>query len=232
MENEHLVAFLDILGTKNLIRSGRFSDAHIWDFINTAGLAAKQIPSVRFAAFSDCIIVSASQEEYEDFVAALSYCYSQWCADHVWVRGGISIGEVRWVDDPGVDDFFNNIKNFNYSRIYGSAVVSAYQTEGSSGPGSICFVDEKASKFLISKSSCFITKKHFTDALVWAREPEVKKYIHVFRSLYESAQHSDYKRQLLATLTYFESLAENDLYIPNDFGLGPQYIIREELTTK
>jgi hypothetical protein len=228
MENEYLVAFLDMLGTKDLIRSGRFSDLHILDFINTAGLAAKQIPSVRFAAFSDCIIASTSQEKFEDFVAALSYCYSQWCADHIWVRGGISIGDVRWVDDPGVDNFFDNIKNFNYSRIYGSAVVSAYQTERSSGPGSICFVDDKASKFLISKSSFFITKKNFTDALVWAREPEVKRYLQVFRDLYESAQHPDYKRQLLATLKYFESLSENDLYIPSSFGLGPQYITQKE----
>ena len=227
MENKYLIAFLDILGTKELIRSGRFSDLHIWDFINTAGLAAKQIPSVRFAAFSDCVIVSASQEDYEDFVAALSYCYSQWCADHIWVRGGISIGEVKWIDDSGLDDFFD-IRNFNYSRVYGSALVSAYQIEGFSGPGSICFVDEEASKYLLSKSDFFITKKHFTDALVWAREAEVKKYVEVFKDLYGSAKQPNYKKQLLATLKYFESLKENNLYIPNDFGLGSQYIIREE----
>lgn len=230
MENKNLVAFFDILGTKDLIRAGRFSDLHIWDFINTAGLAAKQIPSVRFAAFSDCIIVSASHENYEDFVAALSYCYSQWYADHIWVRGGISIGEVNWVDDPNVDHLFDNMKNFNYSRIYGSALVDAYTTEGASGPGCICFVDEKASKFLTSKSSFYISKKHFTDALVWAREPEVKEYIKIFSKLYESSQQTQYKRQLSATLKYFESLLENNLYIPNDFGLGAQYIVKNSST--
>jgi hypothetical protein len=37
---ESLVAFLDILGTKELIKTEQFSDMHILDFVNIVGIAA------------------------------------------------------------------------------------------------------------------------------------------------------------------------------------------------
>lgn len=229
MYENQLVAFLDILGTKELVNSGKFSDFHIFDFVNPVGLAAKQIPTVRFAAFSDSVIISAPQEEYKNFVSALSYCYSQWCADHIWVRGGISLGDVRWLDDQASDDLFRGVSNFAYARIYGQALVSAYQTEGASGPGCICFIDEKASDFLSSCSDLFVLKKHLTDSLVWARQPEADHFLRVFKLLQNSAKpNSPYRRQLCATIKYFETLIENNIYIPENFGLGPQYVVRNE----
>ena len=229
MYENQLVAFLDILGTKELIKTGKFSDLHIFDFVNPVGLAAKQIPSVRFAAFSDCVIISAPQEEYQSFISALSYCYSQWCADHVWVRGGISLGDVRWIDDKGSDEFFRGVSNFAYARIYGEAIVSAYQTESASGPGCICFIDKKASDYLISCSSQFIFNKHFTDTLVWAREPEAKHYLDIFKNLLDfSVEDTSLQRQLRATARYFEAIVENKIFLPENFGLGPQYIVHNK----
>lgn len=228
MYQNQLVAFLDILGTKNLVKQGIFSDLHIFDFVNPVGLAAIQIPSVRFAAFSDCVIISAAKEEYENFVSALSYCYSQWYADFIWVRGGISLGDVRWVDDSTSDSLFAKASNFAYARIYGEAVVSAYETEGSSGPGCLCFIDKSASDFFASYSKQFVLNKHFTDTLVWAREPEVECYLKVFKSLLDSSITDTFlQRHLRATLRYFEVLNENSIFLPENFGLGPQYICKK-----
>ena len=229
MYQNQLVAFLDILGTKSLVKQGKFSDLHIFDFVNPVGLAAIQIPDVRFAAFSDCVIISAPQEKYESFIAALSFCYSQWYADHIWVRGGISLGDVRWVDDPGSDSLFERASNFAYARIYGEAIVSAYQTEGSSGPGCLCFIDKKASEYLSSCSSQFIFNKHFTDTLVWAREPEAKHYLDIFKDLLDfSVDDTSLQRQLSATARYFEAIVENKIFLPESFGLGQQYIIQNK----
>ena len=83
MEEQYLFAFLDILGTKSLVKSGEFGDLHSLDFVNPVGIAAQLIPTVRFAAFSDCVMISAPAEKHRNFISAISFCYSNWCADHI-----------------------------------------------------------------------------------------------------------------------------------------------------
>ena len=163
----HLVAFLDILGTKEMVKQDQFGDMHILDFANPVGLMARTSLNTRFAVFSDCVIMSTPMEKHEEFVAVISYTYSQWFSDYILVRGGISLGEIFWVDHSASDDLFHNLKNFAYSRVYGKALVAAHKLEQSSGPGAICYVDESASEFLHEMNENYIVQGQ-TDALVWS----------------------------------------------------------------
>ena len=60
---ESFVAYLDILGTKDLVSGGRFSDAHSLDFTGAVAVAALDFPASRFAAFSDCVILSTPADK-------------------------------------------------------------------------------------------------------------------------------------------------------------------------
>jgi hypothetical protein len=52
-----IVGFFDILGTSNAVMSDRFSDIDTLEFINAIGLTAYSNPTIRFAVFSDSVII-------------------------------------------------------------------------------------------------------------------------------------------------------------------------------
>jgi len=214
----HLVAFLDILGTKEMVKQDQFGDMHILDFANWVGLIARTSLNTRFAVFSDCVIMSTSMEKHQEFVAAISFIYSQWFSDYILVRGGISIGEIWWVDHSASDDLFHNLKNFAYSRVYGKALVAANKLEQSSGPGAICYVDESASEFLYQMNENYILQGQ-TDALVWSDVAGVD-YFHKLVSSFLSQEEkgSEMRRHLKATVEYFSSIKKANKYLPSDFG--------------
>src|SRR5437870_4580271 len=66
---ESFVAYLDILGTKDLVSRGKFSDAHVLDFTGAVVGAAPEFQSARFAAFSDSVILSAPPDKLADLVS-------------------------------------------------------------------------------------------------------------------------------------------------------------------
>ncbi|MDP9352189.1 MAG: hypothetical protein M3P51_11680, partial [Chloroflexota bacterium] len=129
-----MVAFFDILGTTSMVKQGAFTDLHALDFANPAGIMARSNPRMRFAAFSDSVVVSADESMADEFLSVLSFLYTQWWSDAILARGGVVLGEIHWVG-TGVDQsFFRFVPNFAYARVYGQALVDAIGLERS-GPG-------------------------------------------------------------------------------------------------
>ena len=95
---ESFAAYLDILGTKDLVSRGEFSDFHALDFSGAAVVAASRFRSSRFAAFSDCVIFSVPANRPDDLLSILCLLFENWLSDGILVRGGIAVGDVRWVD--------------------------------------------------------------------------------------------------------------------------------------
>ncbi len=142
------VAYLDVLGTSSKIINEQFGDASMLDFSNPVALTAIEHPNCRFAVFSDCVIVSCPNTEPKELLEVIGDMYLQWCADAIFVRGGIALGEINWVDFHLDNNIFNQLKNFSHARVYGKALVEAHQLEQSSGPGAVPFVSNEAAERL------------------------------------------------------------------------------------
>ena len=144
----HLVAFVDILGTKGKVASGTFSDMHLFDFANIIGVAAHHNPDSRFAAFSDSAIISTPASRPNEFLGILDLCFSNWFADAIFVRGGVAVGGITWVDIHLDQVFFRQLPNFACARVYGPALVEAVELERTSGPGAFAFASDAAAELL------------------------------------------------------------------------------------
>lgn len=118
----HLVGFFDILGTREKVMSDRFSDIDVVEFVNTIALAAGFTPTVRFAVFSDSLIISAEPSEIRPLLRAINFMYGNWFSELVHVRSAISYGDIRWVDDPHSDELFQGCRNLTYARVYGKGL--------------------------------------------------------------------------------------------------------------
>jgi hypothetical protein len=175
---QSLVAFLDILGTEEMVRNDEFDDFQSLDFVNPVCIMARYNPKLRFAVFSDSVIVASPTDDASKFVSVLSFLYTQWFADYVLVRGGVSVGEIRWVDQPSIDGIFRGLPNLAYARVYGKALVEAHRLEQRSGPGAICFVDEKASELLRTANDNYVLLGQ-TDALIWTDRRQLENWCKV-----------------------------------------------------
>ena len=144
----NFVAYLDILGTSSKVINEQFSDALMLDFANPVALAARNHPKCRFAVFSDCVIFSCPSVEPYELLEVIGNMYLNWCGDVIFVRGGITLGEINWVDFDLDKKVFNKLENFSHARVYGKALVEAYRLEQSSGPGAVPFVSNEAAEKL------------------------------------------------------------------------------------
>lgn len=144
-EKDQLVAYFDILGTKDRVQKNLFDDVAALDFASPAGIVAKTLPQFRLAAFSDCVIISAPSSRLLDFLRAVHFLTGNWSEDLVFARGGIALGEIAWVDSMPHDNMFN-LPNFSCARVYGKGLVQAYTIERTSGPGVVTFVGDSASE--------------------------------------------------------------------------------------
>ena len=210
---DSLVAFLDILGTKAMVNQGRFTDMRALDFTNVVGVASKSKPNMHFAVFSDSVIVSCNKEFVHDFILTLQFIYGHWFSDHIFVRGGIDLGEINWVDYPITDNSFNQLENLSYARVYGKALIGAYDIEQKSGPGAICYVSEEASKLLLQANENYIIHG-ITDMLVWADERLTDGLYRTFDLLMKK-DNLDKKtqRHIKATYKYFSNLKFSAKYL-------------------
>ncbi len=217
-----LVAFLDILGTKEQILADEFlPDAGSLDFANAVGLTAYLAPKLHFAVFSDSVIVSSEENDAEVFVKALGHIYANWYGDLILVRGGIAAGEIDWVEDIRNDPFFRKLRNFMYARVYGRAVVEAHQLEQRSGPGAVCFLSEKASKALSNVHQNAVLEGP-VDCLAWATERiarTVRDYMELGAS--REIKETERRRHLLATKHYWDRIVREQKFLPDHFQLPP-----------
>ena len=212
-----IVCFFDILGTCERVKEGEYDDIQALDFANPVGLVARHNQKMRFAVFSDSVIFSCPEEEAKSFVAVVSYLYSQWFSDCVIVRGGVSVGEINWVDDRTTDDMFRCLRNLSLSRVYGKALVAAHSTEDLSGPGAICFLDEPSSALLKRIDSKFVLAGP-TDALVWLDKSTLEywsKVLPMWKSSYAVGEEA--RRHLTATIDYLSRVRDNEKWHPDSF---------------
>src|SRR5207248_2831494 len=91
---DQYVAFLDVLGTTELVNRGEFNDWRSLDFANPVGVVAGRFPNMRFAVFSDSVVVSCPEDQPRDLLRALCFIYGQWYSDYILVRGGLTFGEI------------------------------------------------------------------------------------------------------------------------------------------
>lgn len=210
-----LVGFFDILGTKEAVMSDRFSDLVALDFVGPVGAAAKLFPSLRYAVFSDSVIVSAEEGNEPEFLRAVQFMYGQWYSDFILVRGGIAEGEIRWVDHKPVDEMFNSFPNLMYARVYGKGLVIAADLEQRSGPGSIAFLTEPAAN-LISSVSPDSVLPGATPMLCWASERGANILVGYSQGNleHESSQGSG-RRHAQATLFYWEQVVAQKKFLPD-----------------
>lgn len=185
----------------------------IFDFTNIIGVAAQKNPNLRFAVFSDCVIISCNQELVYDFILTLQLIHSHWFADHIFVRGGIDIGEINWVDYPVIDKGFDHLINFSYARVYGNALVGAYEIERNSGPGPICYVSEEASKLLRQANENYIIDG-ITDMLIWADKRLIDGLHRTFEFLLDRNNFNENaKRHIIAAYKYFSNLKNSGKFL-------------------
>jgi hypothetical protein len=142
----HFAAYFDILGTKDLVSRGEFSDLHALDFSGAVFVAAHQHPNSRFAAFSDCVIVTTPSNAPNEFLDVLQLLCGNWMSDGILVRGGIALGDVKWVDYDHVDRLISQHNNLRCARVYGTALNEAVEIERSSGPGILAFASDVAAE--------------------------------------------------------------------------------------
>jgi hypothetical protein len=214
-----LVGFFDILGTRDAVLKGRFSDHIARDFSGPAGLAAREFSSVRVAVFSDSVIVTAEAGAERAFLGAVGLMYGQWNADLILVRGGIAQGDIRWVDHESVDNLFGKYKNFQCSRIYGDGLVHAYELEQRSGPGAVAFLTESAANVLctIDENSVMLGA---TPMLCWANQREAEILLNYAKAgVDREPEAGNARRHARATLFYWEQIASQRKYLPKGIGL-------------
>jgi hypothetical protein len=200
-----LVAFLDILGTKEMVRRGEFDAGLAYDFVNAAGIAARFFSRIRVAAFSDSVLVSALPRDAASFLDGLAFMHRHWFGDGIPVRGGIALGAIEWAHSAGQDRAVQS-PNFFFARVFGPAVVEAVALEQKAGAGALCMASEQSARLLreVDPAAIFAS---YANILVWANPAAVGWHLHHFRTRLEgSTVDSEEWRHNRATAWYFEQL--------------------------
>lgn len=201
------VAYLDIWGSSSKIINEQFDDSLMLDFANPVALTAIQHPNCRFAVFSDGVVVSCSSAKPKELLEVIEKMYLQWCADAIFVRGGISLGEINWV--PFNYKEFDQLKNFSHARVYGKALVEAYKLEKGSGPGAVPFVSDEAAEEIEDNipNSIYRGQNNVLKFLSSEKLSVFKKYCKIF---VENEADMEAKRQYLATIRIIDAILKNN----------------------
>ena len=211
---QRLVAFLDMLGTQESVRSGRFHSVDTLEFANPVGFAAMSCPEMQFAVFSDSVVVSAPIDHVDRFIGVLASFLGNWFYESILARGGIAVGEIQWVEQPSIDGHFRALRNFHYARVYGSALVEAINLERSSGPGAICFLSAAAAKHIAAVSSVYVLPG-LTPMLAWADKSTSDAFIDLLTRVLAGEESSARYRHVAATLSFLEQAATANKFAPS-----------------
>lgn len=193
----------------------RFSDVDALEFVNTIGIAARFTPSVRFAVFSDSLIISTESTEIRPLLRAINFMYGNWFSEMVRVRGAISCGDIRWVDDAPSDELFRGRTNLTYARVYGKGLVIAHELEQKSGPGAICFLTESAAQLFRATEPNSVLDAH-TPMLCWATKQQAETLEGYAVNFLERTQKDSAEwRHANATKHYCSSVIANGKFLPD-----------------
>jgi len=212
-----VVGFFDILGTKNAVIDDRFSDTDILEFVNAIVLAADLNPTIRFAVFSDSVIISGSSSETKPLLRAVNFMYANWFSELVYVRGAISCGDIHWLDDPSFDTTYQSLPNLTYARVYGKGLVDAYNLEHRSGPGAICFLTKETAELLLERESLSVLESNLP-LLCWATEQQAKAcQVNAKLHLERTRRDTDEWRHATATKYYFDTVVSQTRFLPESY---------------
>ena len=213
MEEEYIIAFIDILGSQNESEICTWNDYRSLDFANPVGIVAEHHPKLNFSVFSDSVIISAPTNELNNFWSVLSYLDTQWRADHIFTRGGVALGELRVVEHF-TDNMFSKLKNYSGTRIYGSALNEAYNLENRSGPGAEFFLSEKFSNFVKRQIENSVLHGPVDIAIIHSKE-NIEQNIKVHRLFSEGkiGKNPHSFRQHKASLWYNQQILSNALFM-------------------
>lgn len=213
-----LVAFLDCLGTKRKVLDGEYNAYNSLDFINAAGIAAQFCPNLKFAAFSDSVVVSSSIKDLDIFVRAVSFLYRSWISDGILIRGGVAFDQVTWLDHPPADRIFGNLENFSYVRLFGPALIKAINLESNSGKGASIFLSDEASD---------VVRKMLPNAVVEYNDLKILSVSdldglpRLYRAFSEvisgSPSDSDMTKQISSTCEHLNSAISNKKFLPEGY---------------
>jgi len=214
-----VVGFFDILGTREAVISNRFYDVDALEFVNAIGLAARLTPTVRFAVFSDSLIVSAEETEVRPLLHAINFMYGNWFSEMVRVRGAISCGDINWIDDEASDALFRGRANLTYARVYGKGLVTAYELERSAGPGAICFLTNSAVQLLQAAESSSVLDGR-TPMLCWATKRQAEA-LESYARIHLEATRADTAewRHAYATKHYCSAVVANCKFLPDNYAV-------------
>lgn len=214
-----LIGFFDILGTSEAVMHDRFSDIDVLEFVNVIGIAASACKAIRFAVFSDSLIVSTEPANARELIKAINFMYSNWFAELIHVRAAISSGDINWVGHPPTDELFRSVPNLTYARVYGRGLVKAHELEQRSGPGAICFLTQSAAEVFRSKESNSVLEGH-TSMLCWLTKDQATIQSRYARShLARTEEDSTPGRHAAATEHYFANIMRRRRFLPPDYAL-------------
>lgn len=143
---EAAVAYFDILGFSNK-KDAEDIELALLDFHGPLVVSAAKNRKIRFNVFSDCAFLATSIDNAAELLSAIRFCFRQWIADGVLVRGGIALGGYREVYGVLHNVALSNLIGNSFS---GSAVVEAVKLEGS-GTGALLFCNKVCAKFYQEK---------------------------------------------------------------------------------
>jgi hypothetical protein len=199
--------------------SDRFSDIDTLEFVNTIGIAAGLTPTIRFAVFSDSLIISTEQTQTGPLLRAINFMYSNWFSELIYVRGAISCGDIRWIDDQTSDKFFKKYPNLTYARVYGKGLVFAHELEQKSGPGAVCFLTEQAANILRNEDSCSVLESH-TPMLCWATEQQAEGFKGYAKLRAERIEKDTTEwRHASATKHYWNMVISQQKFLPDGYSV-------------
>ena len=199
--------------------SDRFSDIDALEFVNAIGLAASFSPTIRFAVFSDSLIISAEATEIRPALRALNFMYGNWFSELVYVRGAISYGDIRWVDDGATDDLFRKRPNLTYARVYGKGLVTAHELEQKSGPGAISFLTDSAAELFRAAEPNSVLDGH-TPMLCWATKQQAEGFEGYARIQLERTEKDSVEwRHANATKHFWSLVVSSEKFLPASYAI-------------
>lgn len=214
-------AFFDLLGTKAKIEQKQLSALVVLDFAGAPAVLAIDFPKLRFAVFSDSVIITCEDEDIDEFIIAVCNLMLMWSADWIHPRGGIAHGEVSWIDDAGIDHIEKIVSNYVSARIYGKALIEAVELESKSGPGAVVFLsDESAEKF----NEKFPGSAHSSmiNILNWATKKDAEIQLSTMEILANKEPlHKESRRQFIATHRFWKNIIRHGAHMPDSIRIHP-----------
>jgi hypothetical protein len=133
---------------------------------------------IRFNIFSDCAFVCATAKNADHLLSAIRYAFTQWTADGVLVRRGISMGSYSEVNPRGMS---GPTGNFSCDLFHGSGVIRAARLEAN-GCGSLLFTNTETANLYATKyrEPIFVLKPRGDRILGWTDNP---RHLHWFAGI-------------------------------------------------